>query len=166
MEIVGEGTERARLEQQVVDLGLEQWVHFAGWVNQVETLEYYRQADVFCFPSIREFGGAVVLEAMACGLPCIVANNGGIGEYVTDETGYRIEPLSRAYLTEHLTEAIQTLITNTALRQSMAHQAIERAQEFRWATKAQQMVAIYRSVIQEKAVASQISSAPKAAFAN
>jgi len=41
---------------------------------------------------------------MACGLPCIVANNGGIGEYVTEETGFKIEPNSRGYLTQELTK--------------------------------------------------------------
>lgn len=74
--IVGDGSEKVKLENQVKNLGLEKVVSFTGWIKQEETVEYYKQADIFCFPSIREFGGAVVLEAMACGLPCIVANNG------------------------------------------------------------------------------------------
>ena len=53
-------------------------------VNQQETVDYYRKADIFCLPSAPEFGGAVVIETRACGLPCIVAENGGIGEYVTE----------------------------------------------------------------------------------
>lgn len=59
-------------------LKLNNVIKFIGKIPQKETLNYYRQADVFCFPSIRESGGTVVLEAMACGLPCIIANNGGI----------------------------------------------------------------------------------------
>jgi len=47
---------------------------------------------------------------MACGLPCIVANNGGIGEYVTEETGFKIEPNSREYLTQELTKKIKILV--------------------------------------------------------
>jgi glycosyltransferase involved in cell wall biosynthesis len=47
---------------------------------------------------------------MACGLPCIVANNGGIGEYVTEETGFNIEPNSREYLTQELTKKIKILV--------------------------------------------------------
>ena len=61
-------------------------------------------------PSAREFGGAVVIEAMACGLPCIVANKGGIGEYVTEETGFKIEQNSREYLTQELTKKIKILV--------------------------------------------------------
>jgi|GEM_PF-6667762 glycosyltransferase involved in cell wall biosynthesis len=47
---------------------------------------------------------------MACGLPCIVANNCGIGEYVTEETGFKIEPNSREYLTQELTKKIKILV--------------------------------------------------------
>ncbi len=93
--IVGDGSKRNNLENRVKELNLAEIVSFTGWVNQSETLGYYRKADIFCFPSIREFGGAVVIEAMACGLPCIVTNNGGIGEYVNEETGFKIEPISK-----------------------------------------------------------------------
>ena len=96
--IVGEGSEKASLEKMVQDLHLGDQVKFTGWIPQQETVNYYREADVFCFPSIREFGGAVVMEAMACGLPCIVVDYGGIGEYVTEEAGFKIEPRSREYL--------------------------------------------------------------------
>jgi len=78
--------------------------------NQQKTVDYYRKADIFCLPSAREFGGAVVIETMACGLPCIVANNGGIKEYVTEETGFKIEPNSREYLTQELTKKIKILV--------------------------------------------------------
>ena len=47
---------------------------------------------------------------MACGLPCIVANNCGIGEYVTEETGFKIEPNSREYLTQELTKKIKIMV--------------------------------------------------------
>ncbi len=161
LEIVGEGTERQLLETRTADLGIGHLVNFAGWVNQADTLEYYRQADLFCFPSIREFGGAVVLEAMACGVPCIVANNGGIGEYVTDETGVRIEPLSREYLTQELTQAIQKLAADETLRQSMAMQSVERVKDFRWHSKAQQMGNIYQELLPKKVPSWERSPVPQ-----
>jgi glycosyltransferase involved in cell wall biosynthesis len=114
--IVGDGSEKKDLENQVKILGLENVVKFTGWVKQHKTLKYYQKSDIFCFPSIREFGGAVVLEAMACGLPCIVANNGGIGEYVTSETGFNIDPISREYLVNQLTQKIMILVENEELR--------------------------------------------------
>ena len=132
------------------DLRLEDKVNFAGWIPQEKTIEYYSQADVFCFPSIREFGGAVVLEAMACGLPCIVTNNGGIGEYVTEETGFKIEPISREYLTQEVTSKIKVIVEHEKMRASMSAKAIERAQEFEWQHKAKKIVEIYENLLQEK----------------
>jgi glycosyltransferase involved in cell wall biosynthesis len=149
--IVGDGSEKNSLENRVKELNLGEIVSFAGWVNQQETLDYYRKADIFCFPSIREFGGAVVLEAMACGLPCIVANNGGIGEYVTEETGFKIEPNSREYLTQELTKKIKILVEDDQLRQSMSAKCIERAKEFEWDNKAIKIVEIYEKMLAQKA---------------
>ena len=149
--IVGDGSEKNSLENRAKELNLGEIVSFAGWVNQQETLDYYRKADIFCFPSIREFGGAVVLEAMACGLPCIVANNGGIGEYVTEETGFKIEPNSREYLTQELTKKIKILVEDDQLRQSMSAKCIERAKEFEWDNKAIKIVEIYEKMLAQKA---------------
>ena len=150
--IVGDGSERNNLENRVKELNLTEIVSFAGWVNQSETLDYYRKADIFCFPSIREFGGAVVIEAMACGLPCIVANNGGIGEYVNEETGFKIEPISREYLTQELTNKIKMLVEDDKLRESMSAKAIERAKDFEWENKARKIVEIYEKMLGEKGV--------------
>jgi len=150
--IVGYGSERNNLENRVKELNLGEILSFAGWVNQSETLDYYRKADIFCFPSIREFGGAVVMEAMACGLPCRVANNGGIGEYVNEETGFKIEPISREYLTQELTSKIQMLVEDDKLRESMSAKAIERAKEFEWENKARKIVEIYEKMLGEKGV--------------
>lgn len=145
--IVGDGQEKGNLEQRTQELNLGETVKFTGWVNQEATAEYYRKADIFCFPSIREFGGAVVLEAMACGLPCLVANYGGIAEYVTDETGFKIEPISREYLTQELTEKIKLLVEDENLRQTMSAKSLERVQEFEWDKKAKKIVEIYEKML-------------------
>ena len=148
--VVGDGSEKIKLENLVKKLGLNNIVQFIGWVSQPKTLDYYRQADIFCFPSIREFGGAVVLEAMANGLPCIVANYGGIGEYVTEETGFKIEPISPEHLTQELTHKIQILVEDDQLRESMSVKSIERARQFTWERKAIELVEIYEQMISEK----------------
>ncbi|NET60782.1 MAG: glycosyltransferase family 4 protein [Symploca sp. SIO2E6] len=145
--IVGDGSERNALEQQVQQTNLEKIVNFTGWVPQQETLKYYSNADIFCFPSIREFGGAVVLEAMANGLPCIVVNNGGIGEYVTAETGFSINPVSREFVVQELKKSIEELVQNQTLRQNMSQQAIKRAVEFTWNVKAEKIVDTYRKLL-------------------
>ena len=148
--IVGDGSEKASLEAKVQELNLGKIVKFTGWIQQEETLLYYRESDIFCFPSIREFGGAVVLEAMACGLPCIVANNGGIGEYVTEETGFKIEPVSRDYLIQELTQKIRILVENEELRQKMSAKSIERVRQFTWEEKAKKIVELYHVMINNR----------------
>jgi glycosyltransferase involved in cell wall biosynthesis len=145
--IVGDGPQRSPLEKQVETLGLQSQVQFAGWVNQLQTRDYYQQADVFCFPSIREFGGAVVLEAMAAGLPCIVADYGGIGEYVTSETGFKIEPRSREFLVQGVMDSIQILLAQPNLYPQMSQAALQQAEQFRWQHKAERLLEHYRTLI-------------------
>lgn len=148
--IVGDGPERELLEKLTQKLELTHIVHFTGWVEQQNTLNYYNNSDIFCFPSIREFGGAVVLEAMANGLPCIVINNGGIAEYVTEETGYRINPTSREFVIQELKGSIEKLVQNQALRDNMSLKAIQRAKEFSWNNKADAIVTIYNQLLKNR----------------
>jgi glycosyltransferase involved in cell wall biosynthesis len=147
--IVGDGSERENLEKQVQDLNLVEQISFTGWVKQQDTLNYYQQSDLFCFPSVREFGGAVVLEAMACGLPCLVVNNGGIGEYVTEATGFKIEPISREHVIQELAEKISLLVQQDSLRQQMSLESLQRAKEFTWPNKGRQILEIYRQVLEK-----------------
>jgi glycosyltransferase involved in cell wall biosynthesis len=149
--IVGDGEERNALEKQIQILDLKEKVDFIGWVKQEETLKYYSNSDIFCFPSIREFGGAVVLEAMANGLPCIVINNGGIGEYVTEETGFRINPVSREFVVQELKKCIEQLVCDRVLRHDMSLKAIQRAREFTWSSKAEAIVSIYHKLLANRA---------------
>ena len=145
--IVGDGPEKENLQNQAAALQLKDAVHFAGWVDQKATLDYYRNSDIFCFPSIREFGGAVVLEALASGLPCIVTNYGGISEYVTDETGFKIDPKSREYIVSNLADKIQLLAENSSIRRQFSENAVAHAESFEWGNKAQQMVLLYQGLL-------------------
>ena len=145
--IVGDGPEKNNLEQQVANLHLQKQVRFTGWIDHRKTMEYYRSADLFCFPSVREFGGAVVLEAMAAGLPCIVVNHGGISEYVTGETGIKIDPVSKEFIIRGLIEGVQRLMSDAQLHRRLSQNAILRAGEFEWNRKARQLMTIYREAL-------------------
>ena len=157
--IVGDGPERAALEVRAQTAGVAALVRFAGWVSQQGTLAYYSSADVFCFPSVREFGGAVVLEAMANKLPCIVVNNGGVAEYVSEGTGFKIEPLSREHVVAQVGLALQTFIEQPQLRQSMGMSARARARHYAWPRKAQTIVATYKALLAEREADYQASAA-------
>lgn len=145
--IVGDGEERHALETLAQELNVTAEVKFAGWVNPRETPRYYHDADLFCFPSVREFGGAVVLEAMAAGLPCLVAAYGGPAEYVTPQTGFTLSVASREQLVSELVQRIEQLADDKSLRLKMAEAAVARAAEFTWARNAERLLQIYRELI-------------------
>ncbi|GFM34472.1 glycosyltransferase family 4 protein [Desulfovibrio subterraneus] len=145
--IVGDGPERPNLEKQAATLGLTDKVHFTGWVPQKETAPYYAQADLFAFPSVREFGGAVVLEAMAAGLPCVVVDHGGISEYVDESCGIRIAPESREHVVNGFAEAIRHLAQDRDHRETLAHGAVIRAESYRWESKADWLIAHYEQLL-------------------
>jgi glycosyltransferase involved in cell wall biosynthesis len=82
--IVGDGEERAHLEAQVREHGLED-VRFAGFRNQSELPRFFQLADVFVLPSRHEPWGLIVNEAMASGCPVIVSTDvGSHANLVTD----------------------------------------------------------------------------------
>lgn len=149
--LVGDGPERRDLEERAQALNIARNVRFAGWVAQRDTEAYYRQAHVFAFPSIREFGGTVALEAMAAGLPCVVADYGGIGEFVDDACGFRIAPVSREHMVRETAAALRALFEDENLRLRLGAGAAARAGEFLWSVKARKIAARYARLLAERA---------------
>src|SRR4028119_2343354 len=69
----------------------------------------------------------------------------------TEETGFKIEPNSREYLTQELTKKIKILVEDDRLRENMSAKSIERAKEFEWDNKAIKIVEIYEKMLAQKA---------------
>lgn len=82
---LGDGILREPLEAYAGTHGLERGVRFAGFVNQKELPRHYAMADLFVLPSSYEPRGAVLNEAMACGLPLVVTDRcGSLGDIVRE----------------------------------------------------------------------------------
>jgi glycosyltransferase involved in cell wall biosynthesis len=145
LEIVGDGVMRQELEELTARLGLVDSVMFIGWLSQEQCAVKLQQADGLVLPSLLECGGAVVLEAMAMGLPVIATNWGGPRDYVDSGCGILIEPASREALVNGLTDAMLKLAQSPDLRQRMGRAGQERVMKhFDWERKLDRIIEIYQ----------------------
>ena len=125
--IAGGGPLRKRLDELISDYGLGDCVTLRGYVPKREIVKEYQRSDVFCLPTLREPGGGAILEAMACGLPVITSDYGGPGYSVTDECGIKVEMVDPTQYVHDLSRALERLVGDESLRQSMGHEARQRA---------------------------------------
>lgn len=152
LDIVGDGPERQALETRVRELGLTERVVLRGRVSREGVDEFYRNADIFVFPSFREPSGNVVIEAMSWGLPLIVADYGGPAQNVTPECGVKVPVDSREGFISGLAAAIADLIRDPSRRDQLGRNARERAaNHFVWEKKARQMVQWYEELLSKPA---------------
>jgi glycosyltransferase involved in cell wall biosynthesis len=122
--LVGDGSQRAALEQQVALLGLDHRVHLTGWIEDSRTL--LDEADVFALPSRFEGFPLAVVEAMLAGLPVVAADVGSVREaVVAGETGVLVKPDDA----DDLAAALQRLLADQAERARLGRAARERALE-------------------------------------
>jgi glycosyltransferase involved in cell wall biosynthesis len=147
LDIIGDGPERARLESLVAAHGVGDAVRLLGWVPHGELAERLTGYDVFAFPSVREFGGGAVLEAMAAGLAPIVVDYGGPAELVTDGVGHRVPLGDPAGLMAGFGRALEHAVAHPAQVRAQGQRARERVERlFTWDVKAQQMLQVYEWV--------------------
>jgi len=148
LSLIGDGEEKTKLQNLVEEKELTGVVEFPGWLDQSALSALLRSSQVFVFPSIKEFGGGVVMEAMSAGLPCIVSDYGGPGETVNSDSGYKLKITNREGLTQRLQEVMEELVKNPEKCETMGKVAIQRVQkEFLWSAKAEKLVEIYRQIL-------------------
>ena len=108
LRIIGEGPERAALEQRAAELGLADVVTFDGFVLNAELPERYARAVAVCLPSTAEAAAAVPLEALACGVPVVGSATGIMPEIIRKTgAGAIATPAAAA-----LAESVRALITD------------------------------------------------------
>ncbi len=105
--LVGDGTDRTRLEQKARALGVAEHVVFAGRIPEREKVQHYRLADAFVMPSRGEGFGFVFLEALACGVPVVASAIDGGREAVRDGSlGTLVNPDDPADIVRGIEEAL------------------------------------------------------------
>jgi glycosyltransferase involved in cell wall biosynthesis len=146
--VVGDGPERARLEGLVRSLQIEKAVSFCGSLSHQEALGQLRSADVLVFPSVRDFGGGVVFEALAAGAVPVVVDFGGPGDIVHPEVGYKVALTNEEDVVAQLERALAELAHNRQLLETLRRQGMSYAREcLTWDAKARSTTRVLNWVL-------------------
>jgi glycosyltransferase involved in cell wall biosynthesis len=144
--VVGDGEERARLEQLTRELGLQGQVEFMGALPHPLAMRQMAACEIFVLPSWNEAFGVVYLEAMAHGKPVIGTLGEGIAGILTEEkVGLAVPPRD----VRALTEALRALLRDreAAGRMGVKGKALVAA-KFTWEYNARQTLALYQEVVE------------------
>lgn len=142
--IGGRGPQQKDLERMVLHMGMDDRVHFTGFIYNEERNYVYNKARVAVFPSLYEPFGIVALEAMATMTPVVVADAGGLGEIVQNEvTGLKVAPGNE----DELAQAIIRILTDNQLAQRLQTSASQEIESvYKWDVIARSTAEVYEQV--------------------
>ena len=151
LELIGEGPERPRLEAQAARLGITDRLVWTPWSPRSEIFARMRRSDVFLFPSLRDGGGAVVVEAMANGLPVVCLDLAGPGLHIRDGWGIKVPSGRPGAVAAGLAGALGRLWHDPGSRARMGQAARDRAASFyEWGRLGETLRGIYRDALAGK----------------
>jgi glycosyltransferase involved in cell wall biosynthesis len=130
------------LQARVDQLGLTHQVKFLDYVPDNRLPQIINQAIALVFPSLWEGFGFPVLEAMACGTPVITSNLSSLPE-VAGDAALLVNP----YNTGEITEAMNAVATDSALRSRLRTLSLNRANQFSWAKTGQATVEVLNAYL-------------------
>ncbi len=144
---LGDGELLEPFRNKVKQLSLEKRILLPGYIENPSS--WYLSTSVYLQPSIRESHGIAVLEAMSYGLPCVVANTGGLPESVVDgETGY----VCSINETACFAGAIINLLDDLELRTRMGNAGRQRVKScFSQELQEEKLMSLYRSLVHQAA---------------
>ena len=124
--LVGAGRLEQEYRKLVSSLGLDDVVHFAGWVNEIQMAEYLNASDIYVSTSLSDGTSCSLLEAMACGLPVVVSDVPANLEWVKDgDNGYIVPRKDK----NQLIEAFIALSNDIQLQERMGGHNLQIARE-------------------------------------
>lgn len=137
----GDGWDYDKVKEQVNVLGLENKVHFLGYVSDGLLRLLYRKAIVFVYPSLFEGFGLTVLEAMASSCPVITSNINPLSE-VSGDAAILINPED----VDELSDKLRLVCKNKEIREQMIAKGLIRSKAFTWKRTADLTFEIYKNI--------------------
>jgi len=149
--IAGSGPEERHLRSLINQLGLNDKVHLAGAIPRDDVMRSIASCSVVLFPSLRDGGGTVVIEAMSSGKAVICLDIAGPGLHITEECGIKVAPADPEVTMARLADAVERLYLDEDLRKKMGEAARERAdQNYRWDRLGERLMEIYRPFLRNE----------------
>ncbi len=124
------------------DVPDEEYVHTPGFLSRRELKYVYRQADLFCFPSLYEGFGLPPMEALACGTPVVASDVAALPELLGDAAEL-VDPTDPGAIAAGMV----TVLTDDAYRSTLVDRGLDRAGEFTWDRAAANLKRILRDVV-------------------
>jgi glycosyltransferase involved in cell wall biosynthesis len=141
--VVGKGPDQSSVQMRAQQLGIENNFRLTGFVKDEDLPLYYNAADFFVLPSKSGEGlPLVALEAMACGLPVIATNVGGINEVLMSNWGKLVPPNEPDLLAKAVLEFAETDFSS---RKKELRSVME--EKFSWDKNVDSLVEIYEELI-------------------
>jgi len=152
--LVGDGPYRQECVALTRQLGIGDQVRFVGAVPRSEVDRFYAASDVFVFASITETQGLVVQEAMTYGLPAIAVAGGGASASIVDgSNGFIVKNDPDAFAQMAL-----SLLHNDVLYARLSEQAVRSVRNQSVSQMCNEVVDVYRTVIQRNLEVSKYAS--------
>lgn len=145
--LAGSGEELDMLRRLHADLGLSR-TYFLGHQLQDSLRRLYNIADLFAMPSRREPFGLVALEAMACGLPVVATNQGGLPEFVTEACGTLVDVDDDTALARAIMRELDRAAAAPDRRERIAESVFERYAQSKFVVR---LEALYQQVVSAQA---------------
>lgn len=152
LDMIGDGPLLADLKAYAERNGIVGSVRFHGWLSHDKVQDVAAECAVLAFPSVREFGGGVVLEAMAMGVVPLIVDYAGPGELVSEDTGLKVPLGTRAEIVAGFRRELMRLAEGTVPLPDFGARARARVRDhFTWSRKAEQVAEVYSWVLGRRA---------------
>ena len=141
--VIGKSPEKSNLNKLIDDLDLEDKITFRSGISEEEIVKTYHDSDIAVIPSLYEGFGFGAGEAMACGVPLISTDSGGLKQVIGD-AALKIKPGS----VNEIEDGILKLFSEEKIRQDLAQKGRERMEEFfDWKIAALAYIEVFKKII-------------------